>query len=161
MTGLQPTIEGMTDLPDGTELVILIFKPWLPDGQQRLAAGLSACENDCMPAKGPEGSTVGSPTVVKNGHFSVGPFSFNNSPFHRGIFYPVEINSCVLDTFQKFKLMKNNSPLGQAVVRVILAVARFGGPNEERGPLFQIRESRSGCPSVSWLSKKARICFSN
>ena len=25
MTGLQPTIEGMTDLPDGTELVILEY----------------------------------------------------------------------------------------------------------------------------------------
>ena len=79
-------------MPDGTELSVLIFKPWLPDGQQRLDAGLPACENGCSPATGPDGGDLGSAVVVKNGHFSVGPFSFNHSPFHRGVFYPVEID---------------------------------------------------------------------
>lgn len=50
--GVYPIINGSTDLPDGTRLLIILKKPWLPDGQQRLARGLPACGDDCFPADG-------------------------------------------------------------------------------------------------------------
>jgi hypothetical protein len=88
--GRRPTIEGAVNLLDGTELLAWIYKPPLPDAQQRLDQGLTACGDDeCFPAS-VEGSH--SPkTVVMNGHFSIGPFSFGGAPFHPGL-YPVEID---------------------------------------------------------------------
>ena len=48
-----PTISGTTDLPEGTKLFIDLLKPHLPNGQQRMAQGLPACEDDCFPGKPP------------------------------------------------------------------------------------------------------------
>jgi len=94
--GVRPTIRGTANLPDGTELRIDIKKPWLPDAQRRLAAGLAACEDNCVPARS-EREAAGDPsyTVVKNGRFTEGPFSFpidanRLRPFRPGT-YPVEI----------------------------------------------------------------------
>lgn len=84
-----PTIRGTTDIPDGTQLFVNVLKPHLPDGQQRLARGLPACEDDCSPA-----NSVAVPppdTIVQNGAFSAGPFTFNGKPF-RPNFYPIRIS---------------------------------------------------------------------
>jgi hypothetical protein len=87
--GVYPIINGSTDLPDGTRLLIILKKPWLPDGHQRLARGLPACGDDCFPADGP-GQKGGIVAMIKNGSFVAGPFSFNGKPF-RPENYPLEI----------------------------------------------------------------------
>lgn len=87
--GVYPIINGSTDLPDGTRLLIILKKPWLPDGQQRLARGLPACGDDCFPADG-AGQRGGIVAIIKGGSFVAGPFSFNGKPFRREN-YPLEI----------------------------------------------------------------------
>src|SRR5665213_288978 len=88
--GTMPVISGTTSVPDGTVLVINIKKPWLPDGQERITRGLAACGDNCLPATGPAGESLGVDAVVKDGAFSAGPFSFANQPFPPGN-YPLEI----------------------------------------------------------------------
>jgi len=85
----NPTISGTTDLPDGTKLFVNILKPHLPDGQQRMARGLPACEDDCSPANTVEVPSVD--PVVRNGAFTAGPFSFGGKPFRPNI-YPIRIS---------------------------------------------------------------------
>lgn len=80
--GDMPTISGTATVPDGTVLLINIKRPWLPDGQERLAQGLAACGDSCLPAT--------ADTVVRGGKFSSGPFSFAGKSFAPGV-YPVEI----------------------------------------------------------------------
>jgi hypothetical protein len=89
--GARPTIRGTANLPDHTKLMIIINKPWLPDGQRRLAAGLPACEDRCGYAVSePDAAGSVNLTMVTNGRFTIGPFSFGDAPFRPGI-YPVEI----------------------------------------------------------------------
>src|ERR1700689_5562687 len=67
----NPSIRGLTDLPDGTKVMVTIMKPHLPDGEQRMARGLPACDGMCGPA-----DTLQKPNVdpvVKNGIFIAGP----------------------------------------------------------------------------------------
>ncbi len=85
-----PIISGTTDLPDGTQVLVMIKKPWMPDGQQRIARGIPACDGDCFPADGP-GHLMGQIVTVRQGRFSAGPFSFNDAPFRSGS-YPIEIS---------------------------------------------------------------------
>jgi hypothetical protein len=83
--GTRPIVTGTTNLPDGTHLYISLNQPFLPNGKERLAAGLSACGDDCFPL------TVG-PTrlmdtvVVKNGQFSDGPFTDNGAALRPGTY---------------------------------------------------------------------------
>jgi len=83
--GRRPVIEGVVDLPEGTELSAYVYKPLLPDARQRIAQGVPGCDtlDDCVPAT--------AWAVVKNGHFSLGPFSFGDASFRPGL-YPVEID---------------------------------------------------------------------
>ena len=86
-----PIINGTTDLPDGTKLSIMIPKPWLPDAQQRLARGLSACaDNICGGASTGPDHRLGAIVDVKAGHFTAGPFSFEGKSFPPGT-YSVQI----------------------------------------------------------------------
>jgi hypothetical protein len=71
--GPRPIIKGETNLPDGTQLSVLIDKQWLPDGAQRLASGLSACGTDCLPLSSSEN------IIVKDGRFRDGPFTDKGS----------------------------------------------------------------------------------
>jgi hypothetical protein len=69
-SGVFPTIEGRTNLPDGTQLVLMLDKPWAPDAEQRVRAGLSACNPEC-----------GEWTIkaaVHGGRFSAGPFGVDS-----------------------------------------------------------------------------------
>lgn len=85
-----PTIDGQTNLPDGTQLFVTLKKPWLPDGAERIAHGLAACGEDCIPAQGPDG-LMGIKVTVERGRFTAGPFSFRGGPAAPAI-YPVEIS---------------------------------------------------------------------
>jgi hypothetical protein len=85
-----PSIIGDTNLPDETKLMVSIKKPHLPNAAARLAAGLAMCEDNCIPASGPKGQTLGTETTVLSGAFSAGPFSWNGKPFRPGS-YEVEV----------------------------------------------------------------------
>jgi hypothetical protein len=81
-----PNIVGKTNLPDGTKLLVSINKPRLPNAKELLAAGLAMCEENCLPASGPKGETLGVATTVLAGAFSAGPFSWAGKPFRQDIF---------------------------------------------------------------------------
>lgn len=85
-----PSIIGDTNLPDETKLMVSIKKSHLPNAEAQLAAGLSMCEENCIPASGPKGQTLGTETTVLSGAFSAGPFSWNGKPFRPGS-YEVEV----------------------------------------------------------------------
>jgi hypothetical protein len=87
---LLPMIRGTADFTDGTQLFILIRKPWLPDAQERMARGQPACGDDCAPATTGEDHVFGAIAVVHEGKFVAGPFSFRGQPFKPGR-YPLEI----------------------------------------------------------------------
>jgi len=89
--GLYPVIHGITDMPDGTQLLVFVKKPWLPDSQQRLAQGLPACGEDCMPATTGSNYLIGAAVTVRGGAFVAGPFSFRGQPF-RPETYSLEIS---------------------------------------------------------------------
>jgi hypothetical protein len=86
---LFPIVRGTTNLPDGAELFVMLKKPWLPDGAQRLTRGLAACGDDCLPATA--NRSLGTIVTVRQGIFVAGPFSFNGAPFRPGA-YPLEIS---------------------------------------------------------------------
>ena len=44
------------------------------------------CEEDCLPASGPKGETLGVATTDLAGAFSAGPFSWAGKPFRQDIF---------------------------------------------------------------------------
>jgi hypothetical protein len=83
----RPMVTGTTNLPDGMQLMVWLVKPWLPDGKERLAAGLPACgDDDCFPlqtyTKLPNAPGFG--VVVKNGRFSDGPFDYKGAALRSG-----------------------------------------------------------------------------
>lgn len=84
----RPMVRGTTNLPDGTNLEVWVRKAWLPDGSLRLAAGLAACGDDCLPltAPGPSLNVLSVNATVANGQFEAGPFtdppSKNTPPYH-------------------------------------------------------------------------------
>jgi hypothetical protein len=84
--GEFPTIIGRTDLPDGTQLLVSITKPRLPNARELLASGRPMCEDDCLPAAGPKGEVLGVATTALSGVFSAGPFSWAGKPFRKGTF---------------------------------------------------------------------------
>ena len=81
-----PSIIGSTNLPDDTKLLVSIEKPRLPNASELLAKGLPMCEDNCFPASGPKGETLGVATTVLAGAFSAGPFSWAGKPFQKGTF---------------------------------------------------------------------------
>jgi hypothetical protein len=87
--GARPTVTGTTNLPDGMQLTMRLQKPWLPNVKERLAAGLTACgDDDCSPlmthSNLPNG--VGFGVIVKNGHFSDGPFTDKGAALRPGLY---------------------------------------------------------------------------
>jgi hypothetical protein len=69
--GRRPMISGTTNLPDGTRVVIFLYRPFLPNPRARWAAGLNTCDGGC-PLE-PDDGDIG--IEVKYGHFQAGPFS--------------------------------------------------------------------------------------
>lgn len=64
--GSLPVVQGTTNLPDDTKLLVLVDRPWAPDARQRLAEGLPACVPQCGDW------TI--KTAVLGGRFRAGPF---------------------------------------------------------------------------------------
>ena len=80
--GARPFLYGTTSLPDGAILQIIIRRPWLPDGQERVSIGLPACRINCAPLE--------DRVMIKNAAFQMGPFSLETEPLDPGV-YPFEI----------------------------------------------------------------------
>ncbi len=78
--GARPIITGTTNLPDGTHLQIYLQRPYLPNARERLAVGLAACGNTCVPLW----ATV--QVVVKNGQFRDGPFTDKGNALSPGTY---------------------------------------------------------------------------
>jgi len=107
----HPILRGKTNLPDGTKLMVVLKKPWLPDGQERLARGLAACEDHCA---SPEDTVI-----VNGGSFVTKPFSFNSKSI-RGGAYAIEIWQPVgpSETFQQMQSMGRFKPIFTSTVQV-------------------------------------------
>ena len=82
--GNKPTIIGETNLPNGTNISLILKKPYLPDARSRLQHGLPACEDNCFPL------TADTQTIVMDGHFSDGPFTNDGKALPPGA-YTLEI----------------------------------------------------------------------
>jgi hypothetical protein len=112
--GPYPTLRGLTDLPDGTKLMVQVMKPHLPDGQQRIARGLPACDGMCGWAEARQKPYVD--PVVKDGVFLAGPFSFEDQPVKPDI-YPVRI-TVVPKTISEGSLDAMNRPIYIGEIRL-------------------------------------------
>ncbi|WP_213736238.1 hypothetical protein [Bradyrhizobium sp. dw_411] len=109
-----PTIRGLTDLPDGTKVMVTLLKPHLPDGQQRMARGLPACEDMCGPAEVRQKPYVD--PVVRNGSFIAGPFSFGDHPLKPDT-YPIRI-TIVPEKITEASLDAMNHPVYFGEIRI-------------------------------------------
>jgi hypothetical protein len=123
-SGPYPTIRGLTDMPDGTKVLVTVMKPHLPDGQQRMARGLPACEEMCGPAEVRQKPYVD--PVVRNGIFIAGPFSFADQPLKPDI-YPVRI-TIVPEKITDACLDAMNRPVYLGEIRIP------GGSDQEQLP---------------------------
>jgi uncharacterized protein len=88
--GARLIVTGATNLPDGTHLWIWIRKPWLANAKERLAVGLAACGDNCLPLTARNSPSLGDEVVVKNGQFSDGPFTDKRGALSPGT-YVLEI----------------------------------------------------------------------
>lgn len=85
--GTRPTVTGTTNLPNGAHVMILLRRPWLPNGRERLAIGLPACGDSCAALTAnctPDSKNEA--CVVKNGQFSDGPFTDNGAALSPGTY---------------------------------------------------------------------------
>jgi hypothetical protein len=82
-------VTGTTNLPDGTHLSVSLRKPLLPNWKERLAVGLTACRNDCLPLRA-SGKIFH--VIVESGHFTDGPFTDKGDGLQPGV-YVLEITS--------------------------------------------------------------------
>ena len=146
--GARPTVTGTTNLPDGTQLYIWLKKPWLPNGKERLAVGLSACGDDCFPvqtnSKLPDG--VGLGVVVKNGHFSDGPFTDNGAALRPGE-YVLEVSSYFAAT-QPADVRAIIGPLGENMTGPLVGGCCFGSNMSQAEIQKELDKLRSATPTV-------------
>jgi hypothetical protein len=115
-SGVRPVIIGATDLPSGTQLSFYVKKPWLPDAQQRLARGQAACEDNCIPAVGPDMKAPRA--IVSDSSFAVGLLSFGSNPFTAGI-YSLEIS--IVPDWNKLPpgaIMKSLTPIYISKIKI-------------------------------------------
>jgi hypothetical protein len=139
--GPYPTIRGLTDMPDGTKLMVTVIKPHLPDGQERIARGLPACDGMCGPAKTRQEPYVA--PVVKDGLFFAGPVSFSDQPFKADI-YPVRVY-VVPQEITDASLDAMNQPVYIGEIR--MPGGDVGKPNGDKQSSF--RDKRQNWQSVS------------
>jgi Sel1 repeat len=125
--GARPIVRGATNLPDGTQLAILLGQPSLPDAEERMAKGLTACGNDnCAPlqtyTKLPDG--VGFGVVVKNGQFNDGPFTYEGAALRPGN-YVLQVSSFFALT-QPENVRAVIGPLGENMTGPLVGGCCFG-----------------------------------
>jgi hypothetical protein len=114
----RPVVDGYTNLPNGTQLMVALFPPREPDAEDRLRRGLSACRFGCMSSQ--------SDARVQNGRFTAGPFSIADHELYPGTY---RLWVTVLDV-----------SLQDANVRQILG--RLG--KNMRGPCAQVKDPAMG-----------------
>jgi len=76
--GRNPIITSVTNLPEGTKLIVYLLKPHYPDEERRRAANLPVCWIDCFPLQ------VDQDVIVHNGRFVYGPFNDHGGPLVPG-----------------------------------------------------------------------------
>ncbi len=147
--GARPIVTGTTNLPGGTQLYILVKKPWLPNGKERLAMGLSACGDDCFPlqtnSKLPDGG-AGLGVVVKNGHFSDGPFTDNGAALRPGE-YVLEVSVYFAAT-QPADVRAIIGPLGENMTGPLVGGCCFGAHMSQAEIQKELDKLRSATPTV-------------
>lgn len=82
-----PVVRGRTDFPDGTQFLIYLRTPWMPDAAARAAAGSSICDRgECTPAfPVKSGGTPGQLASAAGASFIAGPFWWaGRKPFSSG-----------------------------------------------------------------------------
>ena len=149
--GVFPVINGITNLRDGTQLFVIVKKPWLPDGAQRISRGVPACEDDCIPATDSRG-VMGAIVSVRDGGFVAGPFSFNGKPFKPGA-YPLEISLSPdpkTATVEELQAM-NDPPIFASTIQVTPQGAALAAPLSIAPPT---KEATLAEPEVNALRAK-------
>jgi len=84
-----PVIDGISDIPDGATIMIMVLRPMLPDAAERIARGIPGCVGGvCDPAilKDGTGADYMLSAKIKYGHFSIGPLSLGHAPFYPGVY---------------------------------------------------------------------------
>jgi hypothetical protein len=120
--GGRPSIAGTTNLPDGTRLMTMLQRPYMPDASARQARGLPACEPDCVPVPGPTDQVV-----VKNGHFEDGPFTDKGAGLPRGR-YVLEIYMPA--TLQPKNVVDRIGARGEHLSGPLMGGCCFGDPKK-------------------------------
>lgn len=158
-----PIIEGRTNAPDGSTFIVVLKRPWLPDGNARLARGLSACGDDCFPAIDHTGA-MGARVIVKNGGFFAGPFSFAGKPIAAGI-YPIEISPWIDQRTAPIKDLKEiTAPILSGQIKIDGAnpsdktAESFagGGQNEENTAVTNAAPSHTSSQTNSVFNKQPK-----
>jgi hypothetical protein len=146
--GARPIVTGTTNLPDGTELYIWLKKLWLPNAKERMNVGLSACGDDCFPfqttSKLPDG--VGLGVVVKNGHFSDGPFTDKGAALRPGT-YVLEV-SVYFATLQPAYVRAIIGQLGENMTGPLVGGCCFGAHMSQVEIQNQMDKMRSDAPTL-------------
>jgi len=115
--GARPVVTGTTNLPDGTHLWIALNKPWLPNGKERLAAGLAACGDVCGPLTATQ-NILADDVAVQNGHFSDGPITDKGAALSPGTY--------VLDVYNLMGVRWNLGGRGHMPPNVFAIIGQNG-----------------------------------
>jgi hypothetical protein len=150
-------VTGTTNLPDGAELMIWLIKPWLPNGKERLAAGLPACgDEDCFPLQTnkrlPDG--VGFGVVVKNGHFSDGPFTYKEAALRPGT-YVLEV-TVYYATLQPTGVRAIIGEHGENMSGPLVGACCFGSHLNQAEIQKQLDKEREAAPIIGASAYYAR-----
>jgi RNA polymerase subunit RPABC4/transcription elongation factor Spt4 len=145
----RPTATGTTNLPDGTQLMIWLQKPWLPDGKERMAAGLTACgDDDCFSlqtyTKLPNAHGFG--VVVKNGRFSDGPFDYKGAAPRPGNY--VLVVSSFFASLQPPEVRAVIGELGENMTGPLVGGCCFGSHKDQAEIQKELDEQRRAAPVV-------------
>jgi hypothetical protein len=78
------TVTGRINVPDNSDIIVMLSQQWLPDGARRMAEGGMPCDVNCLPPHAP-------PTRVKSGKFLAGPFAYDDGRELAAGIYELEI----------------------------------------------------------------------
>jgi uncharacterized OB-fold protein len=143
----RPMVTGTTNLPDGTQLMVWLHRPWLPDGKERLAAGRTACgDDDCLPlqtsTKLPNSPGFG--VVVKNGRFSGGPFDYKGAAPRPGNY--VLVVSSFYASLQPPEVRAIIGELGENMTGPLVSACCFGSHQDQAEIQKELDEQRRAAP---------------
>jgi hypothetical protein len=145
----RPTVTGTTNLPNGTQLMVWLEKPWLPDGKERVAASLPACgDDDCFPlqtyTKLPNDGGFG--VLVKNGRFSDGPFTYKEAAPRPGNY--VLVVSSFFAALQPADVRAIIGELGENMTGPLVGGCCFGSHMDHAEIQKELDKERSSVPTL-------------